>query len=209
MTDPASELSSDQAATLHHYVDLLLDINTRINLISRKDTGEVYDRHVRHSLAIATKDFPDGCTVVDWGTGGGLPAIPLAIRFPDITVVAVDSIGKKTRAVSEMAEKLALTNLVVWNGRAEEWRGKAHYSVSRATAKLAKLWRWHKRIRIPIEAPPECWAGGLICLKGGDLSAEIAALEQVDSRVQVEMRSLADVAPGFPDKQLLHVGAIR
>lgn len=205
IVNPVSRCSPEQVAQLQQYVNLLLDVNIRINLISRKETADVFDRHIRHSLILAARVFPDGCTIVDWGTGGGLPAIPLAIRFPHVNVVAVDSIGKKTKAVTEMATALGLTNLSVWNGRAEQWNGKAHYSVSRATARLDKLWGWHKRIRVPLDVRDGCWSPGLLCLKGGDLAEEIAALTVREKKVNVSERNLADIEPCFPDKSLVHV----
>jgi 16S rRNA (guanine527-N7)-methyltransferase len=205
MIDPLASCTEEQVALLRKYVDLLLDINTRINLISRKDTEDVFDRHVRHSLALAIHDFPDDCTIADWGTGGGLPAIPLAIRFPNVKVFGVDSVGKKTRAVQDMAAELGLDNVKVFNGRAELWKGKVHYSVSRATARLSKLWEWHKRVRVPLEVADGCWEAGLICLKGGDLTDEIAELNRTVRGLDVRERSLADVAPGFPDKSIIHV----
>ena len=202
-------LSPEQSERLHHYVERLLEINTRVNLISRKDTADVYNRHVVHSLALASRPFITGSIIVDWGTGGGLPAIPLAVCFPSCSIVAVDSIGKKARAVEQMAAELGLSNLSVWNGRAEQWRGKAHYSVSRAAASLTTLWDWHKRVRIPAETVDDCWPPGLLCLKGGDLTDEIAQLERAARRVSVEVEPIADFGPGFPDKSIVLVRSTR
>jgi len=118
--------------------------------------------------------------------------VPLAIRFPDVTVVGVDSVGKKSRAVRTIARRLGLDNCFTWNGRAEEWTGEAHYSVSRATAPLATLWRWHRRVAVELSEPPGDgeWPQGLLSLKGGDLSGEIEDLRAVDSDVDVERFSL-------------------
>ncbi len=209
MTDPLSACSPAQVAQLKQYVELLLDINSRINLISRKDTEDVMDRHIRHCLSLAQHDFPDDSSIVDWGTGGGLPAIPLAIRFPNVKVFAVDSIGKKARAVQDMAAALELKNLSVFSGRAELWKGKVHYSVSRATAPLSKLWEWHKRVRVPIDVADGCWEPGLICLKGGDLTKEITELKRTVRQLEIREISLADSAPGFPDKSIVHVVKIQ
>jgi 16S rRNA (guanine527-N7)-methyltransferase len=148
-----------------------------------------------HCLTLTVRDFPDGCTIVDWGTGGGLPAIPLAICEPEVTVVGVDSVGKKVRAVRTIARRLGLENCFTWNGRAEEWAGEAHYSVSRATAPLATLWRWHRRVAVSRDDAPgnDAWPPGLLALKGGDLSNEIAALRSADPDVGVERYNLENL----------------
>jgi 16S rRNA (guanine527-N7)-methyltransferase len=175
--DPLQSLSEEQVQKLSAYESLLQQFNRRLNLVSPESAENVRVEHTRHSLCLARRRFPDGASVVDWGTGGGLPAIPLAIAFPNITVYAVDSVGKKVRAVRTFARRLGLDNVFAWNGRAEEWDGTAHYSVSRATAPLADLWAWHRRV--VEDASPggaDAWPQGLICLKGGDLSAEIQEL---------------------------------
>ena len=184
--DPLDELTTAQREQLAAFEEQLLHFNRRFNLISSDTEAAFMERHVRHSLALTWKPFPPGSILVDWGTGGGLPAIPLAIRFPDVTVHAVDAVGKKIQAVKVIGRRLGLTNLHPWHGRAEAWTGEAHYSVSRATAPLADLWRWHTRVAVPFTAPAEAWMPGLICLKGGDLTDEIAALEQLDSAVHVD-----------------------
>jgi 16S rRNA (guanine527-N7)-methyltransferase len=109
-----------------------------------------------------------------------------------VTVVGVDSVGKKGRAVRTMARRLELDNCYSWTGRAEDWDGKAHYSVSRATAPLAELWKWHQRVVVDLEAPPvgDEWQQGLLALKGGDLSGEIEDLRAADSNVEIERLSL-------------------
>lgn len=161
--------------------------NRRINLISRESASQVQEQHLLHTLALTYRAFPAGCTVVDWGTGGGLPSIPLAICFPEVAVHAVDAVGKKIRAVQAMGRRLGLENLHPWQGRAEVWPGTTHYSVSRATAPLVDLWGWHVRVRRDDVPAYEgaVWRPGLICLKGGDLSDEIDALHQRYPSVQV------------------------
>jgi 16S rRNA (guanine527-N7)-methyltransferase len=180
--DPFSRLSDTQREQLNAYAEQLRRFNPKINLISPDTEPHIRERHLLHSLMLTWRCFPAGSRVVDWGTGGGLPAIPLAIAFPKIDVFAVDSVGKKVRAVRAMARRLELDNLFAWNGRAEEWTGSAHYSVSRATAPLADLWHWHQRVVDPNVPSSDggTWAPGLLCLKGGDLSAEIADLRAVD-----------------------------
>ena len=148
-----------------------------MNLVAPKTVPEAEERHLIHSLALARKGFPARATVVDFGTGGGLPAVPLAIRFPDVQFVAVDAVRKKTEAVRLFARRLGLDNLGVWNGRAEEWDGTAHYAVSRATAPLTDLWGWFDRARQSLDTvPDDAWTPGLIALKGGDLGPEVEGL---------------------------------
>lgn len=190
-SDLERALSDEQRQRLDEYAVLLRRFNQRINMVSREDEAHLRSRHIPHCLALAARSFPPGSSVVDWGTGGGLPAIPLAIVFPEITVYGVDSVGKKVQAVRAMARRLGLTNLLAWHGRAEQWTGTAHYSVSRATAPLDDLWRWHRRVAEPVDAPPNgAWSSGLICLKGGDLRAEIEALRDGDPAAQVDQQSI-------------------
>lgn len=184
--DPLQSLSEEQVQKLSAYESLLQQFNRRLNLVSPESAENVRVEHTRHSLCLTRRRFPDGASVVDWGTGGGLPAIPLAIAFPNITVYAVDSVGKKVRAVRTFARRLGLDNVFGWNGRAEEWDGTAHYSVSRATAPLVDLWAWHRRVVEDIPAHgADTWPPGLICLKGGDLSAEIQQLHHKTDDVAV------------------------
>lgn len=177
--NPLSTLTDRQEKQLYAYEELLRKFNRRLNLVSPETVDEIWDLHIRHSLCVLRRSFPEGSAIVDWGTGGGLPAIPLAIARPDVTVYAVDSVGKKVRAVRTFARRLGLENLFGWNGRAEKWTGKAQYSVSRATAPLVDLWSWHERVYEPPEEVSESdWSPGLICLKGGDLSGEIRDLHE-------------------------------
>ena len=207
--DPFAALSDAQHKQLDAYAEQLRRFNPKINLISPDTEPHIRERHLLHCLALTWRGFPAGSRVVDWGTGGGLPAIPLAIAYPDIEVVAVDSVGKKVRAVRAMARRLGLDNLFAWNGRAEDWTGSAHYSVSRATAPLADLWQWHRRVADPDGPPAEgaVWRPGLICLKGGDLSDELADLRAEDPDVRVEEQPLRPLLadPYFEKKALVHV----
>jgi len=186
------DLTDDQHQQLEAFEEQLLRFNQRVNLISAESEHHFRTQHLLHCLTLTRRDFPDGCTIVDWGTGGGLPAVPLAICYPEVTVVGVDSVGKKGRAVRTIARRLGLDNCYSWTGRAEDWNGEAHYSVSRATAPLADLWQWHRRIAIDLEGAPGDgeWQQGLLTLKGGDLSGEIEALRAADSAVEVERLSL-------------------
>jgi 16S rRNA (guanine527-N7)-methyltransferase len=185
-------LSAQQRQKLNAFGEMLCRFNDRVNLISPETEDEFETRHLLHCLSLTVQGFPDGCTIVDWGTGGGLPAIPLAICFPEVTVVGVDSVGKKCRAVRTMARRLDLDNCYAWSGRASEWTGTAHYSVSRATAPLAELWQWHRRVAVELPEPPreEDWSPGLLALKGGDLTDELDELQAADPHVTFERRPL-------------------
>ena len=172
------EIDDYAASKLDDYAEHLLEYNSRINLMSRKSTLVDVENHISHCLSMAQRRFNPGSRVVDWGSGGGLPAIPLSIVFPDIEIVAVDTIGKKVKAIRHFIDVLELPNVQVWQGRAEAYPKKFHYSVSRATASLSKLWAWHVRGRIPADNQEGCWKPGLLTLKGGDLISEIRNLRK-------------------------------
>ncbi len=181
-------------------------LNRRHNLVARGEAAQFWERHIKHSLALTMRPFPDGAHVVDWGTGGGLPAIPLAIAAPALRVTAVDSVQKKIWAVRRLGRELGLENLGTWCGRALVWPGSATHSVSRATAPLATLWQWHMRIASGGRTTPEgAWETGLVCLKGGDLSCEMAALHSAYSDVGVEVLPLDFLGPWFREKAIIHV----
>lgn len=162
---------------------LYKDWNSKINVISRKDIEGLYEKHVLHSLGIAAVfEFPAGSTIIDIGTGGGFPGIPLAIFFPEVQFHLVDSIGKKLKVVQSIAQELNLSNVSVQHTRAEDiGNRKFDFAVSRAVAPLGELWKWAKPLlkRSVFNLPPadgeepETLVSGLICLKGGDLSQEI------------------------------------
>lgn len=145
--------------------------NEKINVISRKDMDNFYERHVLHSLAITTQfEFKPGMQVMDLGSGGGFPGVPLAIFFADTQFTLVDSINKKLKVVNEVAAAVGLANITTRHCRAEDIKNqKFDVVVSRAVAPLKDLWRWSKPL-LRKEATPR----GLICLKGGDLANEIS-----------------------------------
>ena len=156
--------------------DLYEDWNQKINVISRKDMEHFYEHHVLHSLAIATQfNFPDEYQIMDLGTGGGFPGIPLAIFFPNVHFHLVDSINKKLKVLEAVASELELKNITVQHTRAENIEDKKFdVVVSRAVSSIKDLWFWSKPLlkKKPIDQPKKI--NGLICLKGGDLSKEIA-----------------------------------
>lgn len=148
--------------------------NEKINVISRKDIDALYEKHVLHSLAIAAAaNLTPGLQVLDLGTGGGFPGIPLAIFFPEVQFHLVDSIGKKIKVVEAVAEGLNLSNVTTAHSRAEDIKNrKFDLVVSRAVAPLKDLWGWSKPLLK--KNPPAERPSGLICLKGGDLAQEIS-----------------------------------
>src|SRR4030095_8721090 len=154
--------------------ELYHEWNNKINVISRKDMDVLYEKHVLHSLSIAAVfDFPEGLHIVDIGTGGGFPGVPLAVYFPKVQFHLVDSIGKKLKVVQAVAEALELENVTVQHIRAEEIKPrKFDFAVSRAVAPLKALWRWSKPL-LQKKNKNE-FMNGLICLKGGELGTEIS-----------------------------------
>ncbi|GAC1585199.1 MAG: 16S rRNA (guanine(527)-N(7))-methyltransferase RsmG [Ginsengibacter sp.] len=168
--DDFTEVQSRQFSALK---GLYVEWNQKINVISRKDMDNFYERHVLHSLAIATQfNFPVGYRILDLGAGGGFPGIPLAIFFPEVNFLLVDSINKKLNVVKEVATAIGLTNVETLHSRVEDIKNqKFNIVVSRAVAPLKDLWFWSRPLLMPA---PSQKPSGLICLKGGDLSVEIA-----------------------------------
>ena len=180
--------------------------NKKINVISRKDMDHFYEHHVLHSLAIATQfDFAPGDAVMDLGSGGGFPGIPLAICFPDVHFHLVDSINKKLKVVEAVVSELGLINVTVQHTRAEAIKDKKFdVVVSRAVSSIKDLWYWSKPLlkKKPIDQPKKI--NGLICLKGGDLAQEIH-----DSGLRPRMIPIEEIFEEeyFKEKYLLHVSA--
>ena len=159
--------------------DLYQEWNNKINVISRKDIDFFYEHHVLHSLAIATQfEFPDNHRIMDLGTGGGFPGIPLAILFPDAHFHLVDSINKKLKVAEEVISALELSNVTVQHTRVEDLKDKKFdVVVSRAVAPLKDLWYWSKPLlkqQTTNNKQQSNIPRGLICLKGGNLATEIA-----------------------------------
>ena len=167
------KLTDRQAQQFAALDALYRDWNSKINVISRKDIDNLYEHHVLHSLAIAKLlPFQPGTTIMDVGTGGGFPGIPLAILFPECQFLLIDSIGKKIKVASEVAQALGLTNVVCKQERAEEEKQKFDFVVSRAVMPLPEL---VKLVRKNISNKHRnAVPNGLVVLKGGDLKDEIA-----------------------------------
>ena len=167
------DLTAIQIEQFSKLQELYKDWNLKINVVSRKDIDELYLRHVLHSLAIAKLvQFKPGSKVLDVGTGGGFPGIPLAILFPETQFHLVDSIGKKIKVVNEVAEGLGLTNVKTTNGRVEEQvKDTYDFIVSRAVAQMETFVRWTKG-KISKKQNHDL-KNGILYLKGGDLSEEL------------------------------------
>ena len=169
-----TERQRDQFAALH---DLYTEWNAKINVISRKDMESFYEKHVLHSLGIAkVYSFQPGQKVLDVGTGGGFPGIPLAILFPETQFHLVDSIGKKIKVVLAVAEALGLENVRADHGRAEEFKGPYDFVVSRAVTQMQRFIPWIKGKISQKNLDPER-VNGLLYLKGGDLAEELGTMK--------------------------------
>ena len=165
------ELTKRQQEQFEALDALYHDWNAKINVISRKDIDQLYEHHVLHSLAIARAiRFRPGTRILDFGTGGGFPGIPLAILFPDCEFKLIDGTGKKIRVAQEVAQAVGLTNCHPEHLRGEDERGQYHFVVSRAVMPLPDL---VKIVRKNIAKPQlNALPNGILCLKGGDLQAE-------------------------------------
>ena len=166
------DLSENQNLQFSKLETLYQDWNLKINVVSRKDIDELYLRHVLHSLAIAKViQFQSGTRIMDVGTGGGFPGIPLAILFPECQFHLVDSIGKKIKVVNEVVEGLGLQNVQATHGRVEEVQDTYDFIVSRAVAQMETFVRWTKT-KISKKQNHEL-KNGILYLKGGDLTEEL------------------------------------
>ncbi|WP_420186971.1 16S rRNA (guanine(527)-N(7))-methyltransferase RsmG [Bacteroides pyogenes] len=165
------DLTEEQRRQFAALYDLYIDWNSKINVISRKDIENLYEHHVLHSLGIAKfANFRPGTAIMDLGTGGGFPGIPLSILFPEVKFHLVDSIGKKVRVATEVANAIGLKNATFRHARAEEEKRKFDFVISRAVMPLADL---VKIIQKNISSKQQnSLPNGLICLKGGELEHE-------------------------------------
>jgi 16S rRNA (guanine527-N7)-methyltransferase len=170
-------LSSIQQEQFEQLLPLYTFWNAQINVVSRKDIDLLMERHVLHSLAIAKiVDFQKGTKIMDVGTGGGFPGIPLAILFPEVEFLLIDSIAKKIKVVNEVAQSLGLKNVKAVHGRAENVSQKFDFIVSRAVTRMPVFIDWVKDKLDPICIND--FPNGILYLKGGDLSQEFSTVKQ-------------------------------
>jgi len=198
------DLTPDQIAKYEQLYDLYIDWNQKINVISRKDIENLYLNHVLHSLCIAKYiTFKPDTKVLDLGTGGGFPAIPLAIFFPDVHFTAVDGTKKKILVVQEVADALGLKNIKPIHARAEEHKEKFEFVVTRAVATADKLVTWTERC-IDFDLQRHALPNGIIALKGGSVKEELKGLSK---KAYTETKKLTDLIPEerFEEKYILYV----
>lgn len=195
------KLTELQTQQFTHLEALYSEWNQQINVISRKDFEHFYERHVLHALAIAKFiTFKEGSSIIDLGTGGGFPGIPLAILFPTTQFTLIDGIGKKIKVVEEVVSALALQNVIPIKGRAEELKEKFDFVVSRAVAPMQELSNWSQKLikKEDQHAVPN----GIIALKGGDLKEELKPFKK--NKIVVDIHTYFPL-PYFETKKLVHV----
>lgn len=197
------DLTPKQSEQFKQLKDLYTEWNDKVNVISRKDIDQLYERHVLHSLGIAAVcQFKEGTRILDIGTGGGFPGIPLAIMFPEASFHCVDSIGKKIKVVQGIAEALGLENLKAEHARAENIKTQYDFIVSRAVTRMARFMPWtHGKI---YKQSFNDLPNGILYLKGGDLDEELSELSK---RKKVHIYDLKDCFEEefFDTKKVVHV----
>jgi 16S rRNA (guanine527-N7)-methyltransferase len=197
------QITPEQEAKFAQLGPLYIHWNAQINVISRKDIDSLYEKHVLHSLSIARiVDLKPGTKVLDVGTGGGFPGIPLAILFPEVKFHLVDSIGKKIKVVQAVADALDLKNVRASHMRAEEVKDTYDFVVTRAVTRIAPFWEWVKN-KFNTNSTNDIW-NGVLALKGGDLNEELAELT-----IPYRTYSLAEhfEEPFFETKKVVYVAA--
>jgi 16S rRNA (guanine527-N7)-methyltransferase len=194
-------LTASQQEQFAQALDVYTEWNQKINVISRNDMDNLVERHFLHSLAIANFiQFKDGTEIMDLGTGGGFPGIPLAIFFPQVDFLLVDSIGKKIKVVNEVAQAIGLKNVVARQARAEEVKFSFDFVVTRAVAPMEDLHRWTRgKIK---KQDKHGLPNGIIALKGGNLKDELQAFGK---RVSIEPLSQWYKEPFFEEKKLVYL----
>ncbi len=194
-----ADFTSQQIQQFEALAPAYKEWNSQINVISRKDIDHIYLHHILHSLTIAAVvQWEKGTQVIDIGCGGGFPCVPLAIFFPEVKFLAVDSIAKKLKVVDAVCDLAGIKNITTQHTRVEEIKNKKFdFAISRAVAPLKDLWRWAN----PILQKNTTQASALICLKGGDLHQEIA-----ESGLRPKMMSIYDIFPEtyFEQKFIIH-----
>lgn len=200
------DLTSNQQQQFDALYNLYNEANQKVNVISRKDIDELYERHVLHSLAIAKFiTFIPHTKVLDLGTGGGFPGIPLAIMFPEVNFTLCDSISKKIVVAESIANALNLTNIDFVIGRVENLKEQFEFVVSRAVAPMDQLYRWTQSY--VDETSRNNKLNGYLLLKGGDLKPETKAIKQINRKLFVDEYELKDFfdEPFFDTKKLVYI----
>lgn len=195
-------MTSRQQEQFQQLGALYKEWNEKINVISRKDIDELYERHILHSLAIAKfTTFKAGSSILDVGTGGGFPGIPLAIMFPEVQFHLVDSVGKKIKVVQEVADAIGLTNVTGEHNRMEKLKGPYDFIVSRAVAPTKQLFQWTHRL-VSKTSKNEI-SNGWLLLKGGDLKAEMK-----EAKLPHQMTSISKYFSEefFETKKVIYIG---
>lgn len=196
------DLTERQYGQLAALGDLYTDWNSKINVISRKDIENLYEHHILHSLAIAKLiRFTAGTDIADVGTGGGFPGIPLAILFPDSRFTLIDSIGKKLKVGSDIAQKIGLSNVEFRHERAEEDKDKYQFVVSRAVMPVADLMPICQKL-VDTKKQFNAYPNGLICLKGGDLLTETAKYRRSTELIDISQYFCEEY---FNDKKVVYI----
>ena len=176
------ELTNKQENQLLQLAGLYKDWNTKINIISRKDIDKLYTHHILHSLSIAKIiNFKKDTEILDLGTGGGLPGIPLAIMFPDVRFTLADSIGKKIKVVDDIIQYVDLQNIITINNRAENIKEKFDFVISRAVAKTSVLMSWVNKSFKKINN--NTLENGLLLLKGGCIKEELSNIKHIQYKI--------------------------
>ena len=195
------EITEKQKEQFGQLLPLFTDWNSKINVISRKDIDQLYERHVLHSLSIAKViQFEKGTTILDAGTGGGFPGIPLAILFPEVQFHLVDSIGKKITVVKEVSIALGLSNVSTEKARVEEISNKCDFVISRAVTALPTFTNWV--ISLISKNHKNSIPNGILYIKGGDMEDELGQLKY---RNKIYPVNQFFEEPYFETKKVVHI----
>ena len=199
-------LTDHQTEQFKLLYDLYVDWNSKINVVSRKDIESLYEKHVLHSLALAKYiQFEKGTKILDIGTGGGFPGIPLAILFPDTEFTLCDSVAKKIKVAEEISKGIGLNNTDFVVGRVENLKEEFQFILSRAVAPMETLYGWTQDY-----LAEDCFnskLNGYLLLKGGDLNEEIKELKRLNAKLYVQTADLSTFFEGefFETKQLVYI----